>query len=287
MDRRFKNSPTQSPQQGSAPSSNPMASNSMASNHVAGELTPALIYAVIAGASALLVAQRLSSSNSMAASLLVVLLVVTLTIRFWMVGLMLVVIQVSLLFMVPASWFASVHSQGSVFLTVAVLTLVMSTSRYLALTVSPMPYRVSGSWLHRVAMRHFRRAPCADFAAYGVLPRKVSTLTAMEVVTMLLRIVIAVAAVSVLLAMVPVYRDAPNFARLYPVVVRGIHIVVILLVIYVLTNGLLNVLVWRRLSSAESRMFLRSELSQWIHREVSAVARRRIKSRKSRRNRAS
>ena len=71
---------------------------------------------------------------------------------------------------------------------------------------------------------------------------------------------------SFMLALVPLDPDTPEIARLIPPAVRTITLGIILLVICVLTNSLLSILIWRKLSPAEARVFARSELSKWIHR---------------------
>lgn len=274
MERSFRESSTHSPTRGPVSVSTPAAD----------VLTSSAVYAIIAGLSGLLVSQWFSPNDSVITVLLIVFFAVMLAVRFWVIALMLLLIQAGLFLVEPGSLNAFGNSEGSAFLTIAVLTLLISASRYLTLTSSPLPYRLSNRASIKVAVQHARRTPRRDFAAFGVLPRQSSTIDSTEVVTLLVRIVVPVAVVSVLLAAVPLDPAAPEYARLIPPAVRTITIGVILLLICVLTNSLLSALAWRRLSPAESRMFLRSELSQWIHREVSAVARGRIKSRASRRN---
>jgi hypothetical protein len=246
-------------------------------------LNPSVVYAIVAALSGLFVTMWLSPGDMLSRTLLVVFFAVMIGVRFWAVGLIFLMIQVGLFVVEPGSIGAFVDSRGSSLAAIGVLALLISSCRYLTLTSSPSPYRLSNRSSFKVAMQHIRRVPRGDFARFGVLSRDASTVSSMEVVTMLLRIVISVVAVSVLLAAVPLQADAAEYARLIPPAVRAVTLGVILLLIFVLANSLMNVLSWRRLSSSEAKVFLRSELSKWIHREVSAVSRRRIRFRTSRR----
>ena len=162
---------------------------------------------------------------------------------------------------------------------------MISSCRYLTLTSSPTPYRLTNRSSVKVATHHARRRKSRKtFAAFGVLPRDGSTVGSAELFTMLGRMVLPVAAVSMLLTLVPLDPDTPSDARLIPPAVRTISLGIVLLLICVMSNSLMNVLVWRKLSSAEAKIFLRSELSKWIHREVSRVVRRRVRFRSSRRH---
>lgn len=247
-------------------------------------LNPAIVYAVMAGLSGLFVSMWLSPNDSLSRTLIVAFFGVMIGFRFWAVALIFLMVQVGLFVVEPWSLGAFVYSRGSYLVAIGVLALLISSCRYLTLTSSPSPYRLSNRSSFKVAMQHIRRMPRGDFARFGVLSRSASTVSSMEVVTMLLRIVMSVVAVSILLWAVPLQADSPEYARLHPSPVRAITLGVILLLVFVLANGLMNVLSWRRLSASEAKVFLRSEVSKWIHREVSAVSRRRIRFRASRRH---
>ena len=274
MDSPFRNSPTGTPPPRRASAQLPDPAT----------LNPSVGYAIVAGVSGLFVSMWLSPGDSVSRSLIFVFFCVMIGFRFWAVGLIFLMVQVGLFVVEPGSIGAFVDSRVSFLVSIGVLALLISSCRYLTLTSSPSPYRLSNRSSFKVAMQHIRRMPRGDFARFGVLSRDPSTVSSMEVVTMLLRIVMSVVVVSILLSAVPLRPDAPEYARLIPPAVRAVTLGVILLMIYALANGLMNVLSWRRLSSSEAKVFLLSELSKWIHREVSAVSRRRIKFRASRRH---
>jgi hypothetical protein len=243
--------------------------------------TTYLIFVVLSG---LFVSVWFSPNDTVTKSLIVAFFGMMAGFRFWTVALIFLMVQVGLFLVEPGSLGAYADSPGSSILAMGVLALVISCCRYLTLTASPVPYRLSNRESARVAMLHVRRRPRSSFVPYGILPRAESTVGKTELLTTLARIVVSVVAVSVLLVLVPLDPAAPENARLIPPAVRIITLIVVLLLIWVVTNGLLNVLVWRRLSTVEARLFLRSELSKWIHREVSSVSRRRIRFRASRRS---
>ena len=234
--------------------------------------------------SGLFVTLWFSPNDSVITLLIAVFFLVMFGVRFWSVGLILLTVQAGLSLAEPHSMSAYSDSPGSSLLAIGVLTLMISSCRYLTLTSSPTPYRLTNRSSVKVALHHaFRRKSRKTFAVFGVLPRDGSTVGSAEFFTMLGRMILPVAVVSLMLTLVPLDPNTPNDARLYPPVVRTISLGIILLIICVMANSLMNVLVWRKLSPAEASIFLRSEMSKWIHREVSRVSRRRIRFRSSRR----
>jgi hypothetical protein len=247
-------------------------------------LSAAAAYIIFAGLSALFVSLWFSPNDSIITIMIAVFLMMTLGIRFWSVALILLMVQAGLFLAEPGSIGGYSNSPGSSLVSIGVLALLISCSRYLTLTSSPAPFRLSNRSSVQVAFRHATREPRKDFAEFGVLSRHDSTVSSGELFTMLARTVIPVVAISGILQLVPLDPDTPEIARLIPPAVRTITLGIILLVICVLANSFLNIFAWRRHSPSEARVFLRSELSKWIHREVSRVSRRRIKFRSSRRH---
>ena len=245
-------------------------------------LAASTAYLILAGLSAFLVSLWFSPDDSIITILIAVFFVMTLGIRFWSVALIFLMVQVGLFLAEPGSVGGYSSSPGSSLVSIGVLALLISCCRYLTLTSSPAPYQLSNRSSVQVAFFHATREPRQAFAPFGVLSRDESTVGSAELFTMLGRAVIPVTAISFMLALVPLDPDTPEIARLIPPAVRTITLGIILLVICVLTNSLLSILIWRKLSPAEARVFARSELSKWIHREVSRVSRRRIRFRNSR-----
>lgn len=247
-------------------------------------ISGATVYAILTVVSGLFVSVWLFPDDTVTRSLLLAFVGVMFAFRFWTISLIFFMVQVGLFLVEPGSLGAYADSPGSSILAMGVLALVMSSTRYLTLTASPVSYRLTNRESARVAMLHVRRQPRNAFLPFGVLPRAESTVARAELLTVFLRVLVAVVSVSLLLDLVPLDPDAPVYARLIPPAVRTITLIVILLLIWMVINGLMNVLVWRRLSTVEARVFLRSELSKWLHREVSSVSRRRLRLRASRRN---
>lgn len=246
-------------------------------------IAAATVYIIFAAFSALFVCMWFSPNESLITILIAVFLMMTLGFRFWSVALILLMVQAGLFLVEPGSVGGYYNSPGSSLVSIGVLALLISCSRYLTLTSSPAPFRLSNRSSVRVAWQHSTREPRKEFAKFGVLSRDDSTVGPGELFTMLARTVIPVVAISGMLQLVPLDPDTPNTARLIPPAVRTITLGIILLVICVLANSFLNIFVWRRQSPSEARVFIRSELSKWIHREVSRVSRRRIRFRSSRR----
>jgi len=247
-------------------------------------ITAATVYIIFAGFSALLVSMCFSPNDSIITILIAVFLMMTLGFRFWWVALLLLMVQVGLFLAEPGSVSGYSNSPGSSLVSIGVLVLLISCSRYLTLTSSPAPFRLSNRLSARVAYLHATREPRIKFAKFGVVSRDDSTVGSGELFTMLARTVIPVVAISGILQLVPLDPDTPTIARLIPPAVRTITLGIIFLAIYVLANSFLNIFIWRRHAPSEARVFIRSELSKWIHREVSQVSRRRIRLRNSSRH---
>lgn len=262
------------------PGFEPPKNTASASNALAASTA----YIIFAGFSALFVSLWFSPTDSLFTILIAVFLVMTFGLRFWSIALILLMVQAGLFFAERGSLGGYSYSPGSSLVAVGVLALLISCCRYLTLTASPAPYRLSNRLSVQVAYFHATREPRKTLAPFGVLSRDESTVGSAELFTMLARTVVPVMAISVMLKLVPLDPDMPDIARLIPPAVRTIMLGIILLAISVLANSLLSVFVWRRLSPSEARIFARSELSKWIHREVSRVSRCRIRFRSSRRN---
>lgn len=247
-------------------------------------VSAASTYIVFAALSGLFVSLWFSPNDSIITILIATFLGLMFAVRFWTVGLLFLTVQVGLFLAEPHALWRVNYSPGSSLLAMAVLTLLISSCRYLGLTSSPLPYRMTNRESIIAAMQHVRRSSRESFARFGVLPRDELVISSAEMIMMLVRIVVPVTVVSVLLTLIPLNLRAPEYAGLMPTVLHIIMLGAVLLVSCVLANGLMNVLAWRYLSETESRVFLRTELSKWIHREVSAVSRHRIKRRASRRN---
>lgn len=247
-------------------------------------LAASTVYIIFAGLSALFVSLWFSPNDSIITIMIAVFLMMTLGFRFWSVALIFLTVQIGLFRVEPISFSGYSNSPGSSLLAAGVLAMLISCCRYLTLTSSPAPYRLSNRSSIQVAYFHATREPRKAFARFGVLSRNESTVGSAELFKTLARTVIPAMAISVMLTLVPLDPDMPNIARLIPPAVRTITLGIMLLAICVLANSLLSILVWRRLSPSEARIFSRSELSKWIHREVSRVSRRRIRFRNSRRH---
>lgn len=247
-------------------------------------LAAAIAYIILAVLSSAFVSLWFSPNDSIIVIMIAVFLIMTLAFRFWSVALIFLMVQAGLFLVEPGSVSGYSQSPGSSLAAIGVLALLISCCRYLTLTSSPAPFRLTNRSSVQVAYQHATREPRKSFAKFGVLSRDDSTVGSAELFTMLGRMIIPVMAISAMLNFVPLDPNAPEHARLIPPAVRLITLGIILLAICVLANSLLSVVVWRKLSPAEARIFTRSELSKWIHREVARVSRRQIRYRKNRRH---
>ncbi len=108
---------------------------------------------------ALLVSMCFSPNDSIITILIAVFLMMTLGFRFWWVALLLLMVQVGLFLAEPGSVSGYSNSPGSSLVSIGVLVLLISCSRYLTLTSSPAPFRLSNRLSARVAYLHATREP--------------------------------------------------------------------------------------------------------------------------------
>jgi hypothetical protein len=86
-----------------------------------------------------------------------------------------------------------------------------------------------------------------------------------------------------LLRSIPVNPYALDEAWLIPSGLRVISLGILLLAIFLVTDFLLDVMTWRRISLIEARVFLRSVLTSWCDRELRAINRHDLNQRRPRR----
>lgn len=254
------------------------------SSALTSEVSPATAYGVGAVACGVFISLWFVPYDQLLKSIFALCFVAMFGLRSWTVALMLLLIQIQMFALERGSADAYGMSNGHPLLSVAVVALLIFSSRYLALTSPPIPYRLGMRESIRLAGLHLRRAKRDLFAPFGMRSRNTETVDSSEVITGLVRIFFPVVVVSFLLAAIPLDPYTPDYARLIPPAVRAITLGIILLLIFVVVNGVVKVVSWRRRSGLELKVFLRSELSQWIHREVSAVAKRQMKLRIRRRS---
>lgn len=201
--------------------------------------------------------------------------------RVWTVAAMFVLLQMKLGVterMRPVSQLTG----GELVFGIAVVVMLISASRLVSLIAPMVAPDATMFGLLRTIYRRLGSDPREDQNA--IMPaRQGKTFTAMEGLTGLLRAVCAVLVAVYLLAMVPLDQSTRDTVLLFEWAVRPITLGVILIVIYQLTNAVLSTLAWRGLSKPEARVYLRSELVEWPHRDIRGVVKRQVRDRGNRR----
>ncbi len=198
----------------------------------------------------------------------------------------------------PVSPFATTALPDVVY-SLAMLVLLIAAGRYVGLTGHLVPYDGSitmivwnrlqalrSRFLNDQGGRSENDEPLSIEAAPddGMRPRDVSTFRTAELLNGLLRAIIAVIIALMLLFLVPVSRDAFSTTGLPPLVLRSITLAIVLSLIYFVSGGLLSALSWRTLGPRPARVYLRSVMARWYHREVRAAVVRQVKDRQRRRS---
>lgn len=195
--------------------------------------------------------------------------------RRWTVGVILLLIQAALLAGQPQVLMDRA-STSDLILASAVITLVIASCRFLMIAPELSPVADLSRATQRMLPRRFQHTP-------GPLTRRNSRFCPAERFTAALRILLSVGGAAFLLRSIPVNPRALDEAWLIPSGLRLISLGVLLLAIFLVTDLLIDVLTWRRISPREARVFLRSVLTSWCDRELRTVHRHELKQPRSRR----
>lgn len=204
-----------------------------------------------------------------------------LLVRMWTVAAMFLLLQIQLGINERPRVIAELASNEIVFGT-GVLVMVIAGCR-LATLVAPMVAPDSTIFgLIRTAWR--RVVADSEEDANAVMPtRRGVSFSVSEGLTGLARAIGAVAVAAFVLSLVPLDPSTRSDVLLFEWAVRPITLGIGLIVVYQLVNAFLGILAWQRLSRAEARVYLRSDLVEWPHRDIRGVVRRQVNQRRDRR----
>lgn len=242
----------------------------------AGTYFAALLVSIV-----LIMPQFTSSGDRRLFLLFVAAIIAMLLVRLWTVAVLFVLIQLKLAIRESPRAVSELDG-GEIMFGIGVLIMIIAGSRLVAL-MAPMVSPDSTIFaLFRTAYR--RLAGNLNEDSNAVMPtRRGSTFTVSEGLTGLARAVGAVAVAAVLLAQFPLDRSARDTIGLFEWAVRPITIGIVLMIVLQITRVVLGTLSWRRLTKAEARTYLRSELAEWPHRDVRGVVVRQVNQRRDRR----
>lgn len=245
------------------------------SRQPADESSPAFFYLITMAAGATATAMMFTRGAGSFLLFLMVTLGALVILRRWTVGLVLLLIQAALLVGQPRIEMKQA-SLWDLILAAAAITLLAAASRFLMVAPELSPVADLSAATRRLMPRKLRGAGSSlvrHAGHYGVAER----------LTLIFRVVLAVGGAAFLLRSIPVNPFALDEAWLIPSGLRLISLGVLLLAIFLVTDLLLDVVTWRRISPREARLFLRSVLTSWCDRELRAIFRHGLKQRRSRR----
>lgn len=201
--------------------------------------------------------------------------------RLWLVPLVLILVMGNLVLTEAPINFGPYHSVGDLLLAAAVLLFVVAASRYVVLAGAVASY-YRGAWLSRVLtpLKHLIRQ-WRDSSPRGVVGRAPATFRPLEVVTGLVRIVLAVVAAALILSYFPLDPYSGASYGILPTATRAIEVGVALVAALVILYTVIESIAWHFLSPAAARMFLRGELNRELRADLVRIARYRFKKRKA------
>ena len=200
--------------------------------------------------------------------------------RLWLVPLMLLLVMTNLVITEEPIYFGPYFGLYHLLMALAVLTFVVAASRYAVLAGTPVAY-YQGSLMSRMSVP-IRRilSRIRSQRPKGVEPRDPATFRATEVVTAVIRIVLAVIVAAAILS---TYRLDPTIGQrtgIIPTVTRTIELGVTLVIAGIVIHFVIDTLCWRFLSAREARMFLRNEVTSEYGADLARMARYQVKGRK-------
>jgi len=196
--------------------------------------------------------------------------------RMWMPGLLLLIVQTALYLEQPQLMIDRI-SPFDLLISFSVVTLLIASSRFLLLAPEQSPVAAVTKTTQRWLPQTFRRLTVSPLSRSG------DHAGGTERATGLLRAAVAVAGAAILLMSIPIIPDSRDEVQLIPVGLRLISLGILLLGIFLVTDFLLSIVAWKRISPREARLFLGSVLTSWCDRELRTIHRQEQKLRQRRR----
>lgn len=211
--------------------------------------------------------------------LFVAAIVALVLVRLWTVAALFILVQMKLVFR-EAPRGVSILSDGELLFGIGVMLMLIAGSRLVSLTAPMVTPDTTIVGLCRTIFRRFVGGENEDQRA--VMPtRRGMTFSTAECLTGLARAVGAVAIAAFLLGRFPLDPMSLNRLLLFDWSARTITIGIVFVVIFQITTAVLGTLSWRRLTESEARVFVRSEVVQWGHRELRVAAKQNTKSKQT------
>ncbi|MBC8290818.1 MAG: hypothetical protein H8E37_10930, partial [Planctomycetes bacterium] len=239
------------------------------------ESAPAFFYAIAMAAGATAAAMLFTRGGVSLLLFFAVALGALVILRRWTVGVILLLVQAALLVGRQQDLMHRA-SIPDLILASAIMTLLVAASRFLIIAPELSPVADLSEATRRYVPKRFR-------GKLNSLVRRDGNYCPAERFTAVLRVLIAVGGAALLLRSIPVNPFALDEFWLIPSGLRVISLGILLLTIFLVTDFLLDVLTWRRISTSEARVFLRSVLTSWCDRELRAIYRHNLKQRRRRR----
>ena len=239
------------------------------------ESEPAFFYAIAMAAGATATAMLFTRGGVSLLLFFAVSLGTLVVLRRWTVGVILLLVQAALL-VGQRQDLMHRASISDLILASAIMTLLVAASRFLVIAPELSPVADLSEATRRYIPRRLR-------GTLSSLVRRDGHFCPAERFTAALRILLAVGGAAFLLRSIPVNPYALDEAWLIPSGLRVISLGILLLAIFLVTDFLLDVMTWRRISLIEARVFLRSVLTSWCDRELRAINRHDLNQRRPRR----
>jgi len=239
------------------------------------ESAPAFFYSIAIAAGATAAAMLFTRGGVSLLLFFAVSLGALVVLRRWTVGVILLLVQAALLVGQRPDLMHRA-SISDLILASAIMALLVAASRFLVIAPELSPVADLSEATRRYVPMRFR-------GTLSSLVRRDGSFCPAERFTAALRILIAVGGAAFLLRSIPVNPYALDEAWLIPSGLRVISLGVLLLVIFLVTDFLLEVMTWRQISVSEARIFLRSVLTSWCDRDLRAINRHDLYQRRPRR----
>ena len=162
-----------------------------------------------------------------------------------------------------------------------VLLLVITACRYLVVMSPVVPYEGTSSI--GAALRWLFSWGKAEQPLRGVPARDAASFSGYELVSGATRVIVSVLIASITMKLIPVDPTAEETTGLLIGALRVITMGLVLLSVVVVANLLQSSFAWRKMTSSEAKLYVRSVFTRWNQREVGMIIRRQILNRQRRR----
>ncbi|MFT5525014.1 MAG: hypothetical protein ACI9HK_002980 [Pirellulaceae bacterium] len=199
--------------------------------------------------------------------------------RIWLVPWLLLLLMVDLVLTERPTTFGDLQSVDNLIYAAIVLVFVSAASRYVVLAGTVLPFHSAsltgklGAVVRRFLPASMRSDPV------GLQPREKRTFSAVELVTGLVRVALAVLLAATIMSAIPADVDTPRNIGLLPTAVRTVRIGGTLLVGALAVYYVVEAISWQLMTKSEARIFLRSVITEETSPDISRVVRYQLQDR--------